>query len=224
MQSSIYSGTPWLMPADPPGIREIFCRHGRPFRFEARQIIPLGDSHNVYFIDRGIAATFIGGMGEYIRLAGIFPSGTTLGGIKAVSHPDQRMLLEARTLCPMLGYRLDTTQFRKYIGQDAQLYMALLRNYIAKDEATIEGALCNDLLPIEKRLAIMVKILFLAEGAPLSAVPRHLPCGITVTELATLVHGSRISVSRILSGWLKDGTVGKDCGGYLFSAGISARA
>lgn len=86
----VYSQSPWVLPKDPEGTEKIFTEHGWKVTFNDHEVIPFGLEKRVYFIRKGLFATLAGGAGDFSRMVGLFPAGTTLGAIRAISQPAMR--------------------------------------------------------------------------------------------------------------------------------------
>lgn len=95
----VYSQSPWVLPKDPEGTEKIFSDHGWKVTFNDHEVIPFGLEKRVYFIRKGLFATLAGGAGDFSRMVGLFPAGTTLGAIRAISQPGNEMPLMAKLCC-----------------------------------------------------------------------------------------------------------------------------
>ena len=213
----VYSQSPWVLPKDPEGTEKIFSDHGWKVTFNDHEVIPFGLEKRVYFIRKGLFATLAGGAGDFSRMVGLFPAGTTLGAIRAISQPGNEMPLMAKALLPVEALALDIPLYLRELEKDPAFLSLTKTNFILKEEAQVEGLLMNGLLTVPKRLALIILSLFKAgNGIPGDAVT-PLPGPITVTDLAALIHSNRGVVSRTLSGWAREGLISELNGRYAFT-------
>lgn len=217
---TVYSSSPWVVPPDPETTADIFRRLGRPVTLRARSLINFGSEQKVYLLQTGIAATFVGGVGSYERMAAIFTAGSTLGAVKAMTHRGIRMDLQARIYREARALQVDTSQFMRELDRDPKTCAAAAVNFVLKNEATVDGLLLNGLLKIPERLARMIPLLCRLDGAPLTDAWQPLPDCFTVTDLSTMIHSNRVTVSRVLARWAKDGLIRFEEGEWLFNSGL----
>ncbi len=220
----VYSDIPWLIPEECAALAELFREKGTPVAIRVKTVLNFGEEPKVYFVEKGLIATFSSAIGRDERLVALFSSGTAFGAEKSVRSKFNPKPLIARALLPVKAYMLDAPQFRRALEADPELYIRVMHSFLRHDDAKIEGLLMNDLLTVPERLACMIEVLFLAEKMPLSDFPRCLPKAVSVTELARLVHSSRAVVSRILSGWAAEGRITENGGVYFFTRRLTEDA
>lgn len=114
----VYSQSPWVLPKDPEGTEKIFSDHGWKVTFNDHEVIPFGLEKRVYFIRKGLFATLAGGAGDFSRMVGLFPAGTTLGAIRAISQPGNEMPLMAKALLPVEALALDIPLYLRELEKD----------------------------------------------------------------------------------------------------------
>lgn len=221
---NVYSDSPWLMPKDPEALVGLFRRLGHPVAFRARETVNFGEKQKAYLVERGLIATFAGGIGQYERLVALFGPGSVFGAEKSIKGEFSRKPLIAKALIQVEGLAIDAAQFRRELDADPALCVEALRAFIRHDDAKIEGLLINGLAPVPERLAKIIGIIFSAAGQRLDGFPRCLPKPVSVTELARMVHSDRAVVSRILSSWEKSGLIRKIDGVYRYDRRLAEAA
>lgn len=213
----VYSQSPWVLPKDPEGTEKIFLEHGWKVSFNDHEVIPFGQANRVYFIKNGLFATLAGGVGDFSRMVGLFPAGTTLGAIRAISQPGNEMPLMAKALLPVEALALDIPLYLRELSREPEFLSLTKTNFILKEEAQVEGLLMNGLLTVPKRLALMILSLFKAGNCIPADTGSPLPGSISVTDLAALIHSNRGVVSRTLSGWAREGLIFELNGRYAYT-------
>lgn len=213
----VYSQSPWLVPKAPEGVGELFRKHGKAVFFADHEEIYLGEDETVYYITSGLFATAAGGVGDFCKAVGLFPAGSVLGAVRTFTH-GSGMPLVARALFPLEALSIPAQRFVSLVENDPGLRSDLLLNFVRISESELEGLLINSLLSVPERLAMMIATLFRASGeGELGDTPRPLPGTISVTNLAGLVHTSRVVVSRTLSKWAAAGLIERSGNDYLFT-------
>lgn len=199
---SIYGDLPWLFDPAPEGIAELFA-DARTERLPARKIVPFGSTHEVFWVESGLFATYAGFRGEFRLMTGLFGPQSILGGIKALTHPGGHMELRLRTLSDTVVRAIDAVRFRNRLNEHPALRDAVLLYFLAMHERQIDGLLISQYLPLPERLALLIDTIRHALGVPESAKPTIFPIPLLASDLADMLHAERASVSRILSRWAK---------------------
>lgn len=220
--NTVYSDSPWLLPPDPASTAAIFRRLGKPVLLKARSLVNFGASNKVYLLESGIIATFAGGVGHYERMAGFFTAGCSLGAVKAMTHRGSPMSLQARVYREARALAIDSSQFMRELERDPKVFAETALNFVQKNEATMDGLFLNDLLKIPERLSRMIALLFQMDGRPLGTDCQPLPDCFTVTDLAMMIHATRVAVSQTLSRWAKEGLIQSQDGQWLFNERLPA--
>lgn len=150
-------------------------------------------------------------------MVGLFPAGTTLGAIRAISQPGNEMPLMAKALLPVEALALDIPLYLRELSREPEFLSLTKTNFILKEEAQVEGLLMNGLLTVPKRLALMILSLFKAGNCIPADTGSPLPGSISATDLAALIHSNRGVVSRTLSGWAREGLISELNGRYAYT-------
>ncbi|MCI5851739.1 MAG: Crp/Fnr family transcriptional regulator [Sutterellaceae bacterium] len=216
----VYTSTPWVVPPDDPLLCDLFREKGRLVRFQSRRVVNFGEEPTAYLVSKGLVGTFAGGTGNFERLIVFFPAGTTVGAEKSLKGSYAIKPLIARTLLPTEVLALDAPLFKRELEENPALAIAAFRSFLRHDDAKIEGLLMNATLRVQERLALVIKMLFLALGLELNRFPKRLPKSVTVTELARFTYSDRSAVSRTLAGWADKGLVSEKNGAWLFDSRI----
>ncbi len=220
MFQHIYSRSPWLIPPDSAELVRLFEQKGKPVAFSSRRSLHFGDKRYAYLIRKGLVATYAGSIGKFERLICIFQPGTVFGAEKSLKGEFATKPLIAKTLLPVEALMLDAAIFKQQVQADPALTAAVLRDFLAHDDAKIEGLLMNGLLTVPQRLALMVETIFRGSGHPLSDASRCLPLAVTVTELSRLIHCDRAVLSRTLKDLAHEGRLEIRDNRYFFDRRI----
>ena len=220
MFKHVYSDSPWLIPQDCPELVSLFMEKGRPVTFASRKIFHFGDKRYAYLIEKGLVATYAGSIGKFERLICIFQPGTVFGAEKSLKGEFSTKPLIAKTLLPVQARMLDAAAFKSELATNPELALLAMRNFLAHDDAKVEGLLMNDLLTVPQRVALMVDTLFKGAGHPLSEMKMRLPLAVTVTEFSRLIHCDRAVLSRTLKAMAGEGLLEIRGAGYFFDRNV----
>lgn len=209
----IYGDCPWLVPADIPEVIDLVRRNGTPFECRRGETMLFGTGRHVYWIEEGLVATEPLGREATARFIGLFGPQAVLGIVRAVGRGTRSMALSARALTPVRGKRLEIPMLLSFLHADPSLHVRVLENCLRKTECQIDGVIVNDLLPLNDRVLIAAAVLLRATAVrtdvPDEELIPLLP-GITVSELALLVHASREMTSRAVGEAVRAGVLVKD--------------
>ncbi len=199
----MYSSLPWVHPSDHPCVAEVFEKLARPVRLKRGTVIPIGKaSCDVFYIQRGLCATFAGGEAGHPKVLALFPAQRVLGAIKAVTEEPVNLI--ARVLVEVEALRLAPEVFRAAIFSDMELARLAMHSLLVKQESQFEGLVTNVALDAHARLKVLLRTLLAAGDRPLALGWNALPYHLTADEYASIVHLTRVSVSRIFSEWMAD--------------------
>ena len=205
-----YAPFPWAVPPAPEAAREVFMREGEPFELPRGRFLDFGRADAAWLVEDGLLATYSKNFTSAMRYVGLFGPLSVLGGTRALRNGGAPMRLAARVLSRARGRRISGERYRRLLEEPAGAER-MLRWCLSTAETQLEGMAVNDLYPVEARMRLALAALFTAAGCSpaVTELPAELPWEITVTDLAQLVHADRPLVSRILSGWQKEGLVSK---------------
>lgn len=202
----MYSSLPWVHPSDHPRVVEVFEKLASPVRFKRGAVIPVGKaSCDVLYIQRGLCATFAGGEAGHPKVLALFPAQRVMGAIKAVTEEPVNLI--ARVLVDVEALRLSPEVFRTAMFSNMELARLVMRGLLVKQESQFEGLVTNVALDAHARLKVLLRTLLAADQQPLTLGWNALPYRLTADEYASIVHLTRVSVSRIFSEWIADETM-----------------
>lgn len=203
----VFDRIPWLVPPDEADVQAFLRSEGRLRVFDVHTNYPFAAQDMVWLIDSGLVATYVGGFGRFENMAALWGPNTVLGGNRALIHGSGGLNLSARMLDMVTMYEVDGDAFRAFVEEKDERHIRVLKNYLLKHTASLEGALINDLKSVRERLALMLCVLAHASGITpgASSITLHFP--VSVQEFAGLVHSDRTVVGRILRKWEEDGVV-----------------
>lgn len=216
---SVYSPRPWLLEEASPLLAPLFANAPSEV-FEERAEHFFGAEPWVWFIEEGLVATYATSPGMQNQMTGLFGRHAVLGGFKALLHGGRMTPLVTKALLQTRARRVSAEAFRRYLETDDAVAACVLRHMLVQHEQQMEGMLLNDLLPVDVRLARIIETLYLAAGGRLSGELTPLPVPVTVLDLAEMAHADRAFVSRILSGWRRNGAFARTGRRLSFSAAI----
>lgn len=214
---SVYADCPWLVPKDLPEVIDFIRRNGMSVTFRRGEATLFGEAHYVYLIEEGLVATQPGGVGDFQRIVGLFGPDRILGLVRAVGRGRRAMPLQATALTPVRAVRLDLGLLLHFIEANPALHTRVLLNALHKTESQIDGVIINDGLPLYARVLWALEVLSLDldedESVGTAADENRLaplPAGITISEIALLVHASREMTSRAVGGAARAGIARKE--------------
>lgn len=214
-----YGHRPWLTICDAPQTGEFFKANGGAFGLARGESLDFGRGHFVFWIERGLIATFpFETMSEPVVM-GLFGPRTVLGSVMVLSRRENRMAIAARALADVSGWKLSASVFRDWALGDPERAQEFFCNCVGKTECQLEGSVANDLLTVPGRLALLFQTLL--QGAGLDwrreeSYPLELPWPLTVTDLASIVHAERSRVSAAVSRFTRAGILGREGRRMLF--------
>lgn len=210
----VFDRLPWLMPPDEADVQAFMRREGELKVFDAHTNYPFAYEDNVWLIETGMVAAYVGGYGRFQNVAALWPPNSVLGGNRALMHGPGRLNISARMLDMVTAYEVEGDAFRAFVEESDERHIRVLQNYLHKHTALLEGTLINDLMTVRERLALMICVLARVSGLNPAQGSVTLRYPVSVQEFAGLVHSERTVVGRILKKWDEDGVIRK-FGRYL---------
>lgn len=176
-----------------------------------KELLHFGEEDSVYLIEEGLLATLPIWDGEYVQVCGLFGPKTVLGSVRAIRHRHARMSIRAMAMSDARVYKMGIREYLDFLEADPELLHRVTVNALEKSECQLEGLMINDLRRIDHRLMLLFEVL-ISSAAGIDRKDRliRLPWALTVTDIASIVHAPRESVSRQLSKWQREGRVQKE--------------
>ncbi len=208
---ALYGRRPWVVPEDEESVVD-FCRQNGKLRtLKKKELLHFGEEDSVYLIDDGLLATLPVLDGEYVYVCGLFGPRTVLGSVRAIRHRHGRMSIRAVAMSDARVYKIGIHEYLDFLEADTELLHRVTVNALEKSECQLEGLMINDVRRINQRLILLFEAL-LSSADVIDRKDRwgRLPWSLTVTDLASIVHAPRESVSRQISKWQREGRLQKE--------------
>ncbi|MCG5031449.1 Crp/Fnr family transcriptional regulator [Mesosutterella sp. OilRF-GAM-744-9] len=205
----IFQSLPWVAPAVPEPIAQLYRRRGVLLNVKKRDVLKSGGEHpKCFLLLRGLCAYEIPNLvrGNASTLSLIVP-GRSMCDISAAV--DERVNVRTRAWQDSVVLAMPPGTLEEEAARSPEFGRALMHDITAKEESHIEGMAANFSLEPEMRLRVLFKVLLAAYGLPIRQEGTVLPLLLNNSQLGTIVNLTRVSVSRILAGWQREGLIEK---------------
>lgn len=202
---------PWVFPAEPQAIREIFERSGEERRYAKGVLMPHGGKDPdavVGFLTSGLAAVSALGPDGAPHIFGLIAPGRSLGDLSALNP--HRVNVVMKFLRPSTALVLPRAVFLTALRSSVERMEIYADLAILKEESALEGMLARFTLDLEERLRVLLLALISSFGELRADDWNLCPLELTVTELAHFLSADRSWVSTKLNAWVKSGDAKKD--------------
>jgi CRP-like cAMP-binding protein len=203
----VFLQKPWIYHKEPQEIVDIFYRFGTLERLKrGTSLLNGGDNGCVYYLKKGLATfSFQDKAGRSFVFA-LVPPGRVLADIDGISG--ELVNVHDSVIRPSEVLSIDRETWFKYIGSDAKLLMQVTKGIISKHESHMEAMIANYTLSLGDRLKVLYKVLITSFNEILNEWNK-LPLYLSANECAELTGATRVSISRIISAWMKQGLLKK---------------
>jgi CRP-like cAMP-binding protein len=197
---------PWICEPDAPEVVELFLKRGRKRQFDQDEVFEIGrDSSDVYLIKTGMIVLHIED-GQWFanpRAYSVYLPGRVLGAVRSITTRASR--LHARAVRRVEALSMPCSEFRAHVAANDRLHLAAAYDIISKQGTQNEGLLANLLLTPPQRLALLLQSIFAAFKMEIRTGWNRVPVDLNTEEYGSIVHTTRITVSRVFGEWKRDG-------------------
>lgn len=140
---------------------------------------------------------------ENPRAFSVFLPGRVLGAVRSISTRPSK--LHARALRDVDALALPSAEFRACVVADDRLHLAATYDIMSKQGTQNEGLLANLLLDPPARLVLLLEAIFAAFRLDIREGWNLVPLDLRTNEYGAIVHTTRVTVSRVLGKWKRQG-------------------
>lgn len=199
----VYGNLPWLVPMMPENVAVFFKENGILVYLKHGETIPFGPTQKLYFVEKGLLCSLPLHQGDNTHVCGLFSQGTLLGGVMALRSPGighlRSMSIFGRALVATRVREITLDLFTDwFLSQPFEHQRQLYQIAIAMTECQLEGVFINDRNPVYVRLLWALEVLGQC-AVRLDKDSFVIPGGITLSDIAQIVHTNREMVSRAFS-------------------------
>lgn len=206
----IFSALPYFLPPDPEPFARLFRAHGILRTVDKGELLKRGgEEQKLFFLESGLCAYYAAeALSHRPTILSVILPGRAMGDMTA--SIGNRCNVFTRAIEKSRVYVLPPGLLAAAIAQDPQLAQLEIRTVIAKEESMIEGMTANFIRPPAERIIICAKALCRIEGIPSAGGWNRLPLALSAERIGEIVNLNRVSVSRQISQWTKEGLVKRD--------------
>lgn len=161
----------------------------------------------VFLIESGLCATYVGGEIQHDSVLALFGPGSVMGGVKAVS--EERVDLKGKVLRDLEALSLAPEAYRAAMARDLEMAVLIARTIVRQQESQYEGLVTNISLAPADRLKVLLRTLIVTQTGEVKPDWNVVPFSLNNEEYAAILHTTRVTVSRVLSGWIAAGVLRK---------------
>jgi len=205
----IFRMRPWVQPAEPLPLAQIFKRLGRPASFPKGALMTHGgEDGDVGFLLSGLVAfSFIDFQGQS-RIFNLCLPERTIGDLDGVNP--SRVAVIAECLRPSTALLLNRKVWLAELRKSVELMELYADIAILKQECFLEGFVSNFTLDLSYRLRVLLLSIIMSYYPLKIDDWNPLPINLTITEISRIVAANRSWVSTKISEWERLGFMKKD--------------
>ena len=205
----VFNALPWVMPVEPPEIREIFERRGRRIECPAGKLILHGLDSGVTLIEKGVVVFSFNDLADHCQIFSLCLPGCTVGDLESL-EPKSIAAADAECIKPCTVLYVTREAWLEEIRGSVAMMEAYAKSANRKHWCVMEGMIANYTQPLEIRLRLFLYSLISSHYKIGDREWNPCPVVLTVTDIAKIVAANRSWVSRTLSAWAEQGTMKKD--------------
>lgn len=205
----VFNALPWVMPAEPPEIQEIFKRRGRRIECPAGKLILHGLDSGVTLIEKGVVVFSFNDLEDHCQIFSLCLPGCTVGDLEPL-EPNSIAAANAECIKPCTVLYVPQAAWLEEIRSSVPMMEAYAKSANRKHWCVMEGMIANYTQPLEIRLRLFLYSLISSHYKVGDREWNPCPVLLTVTDIAKIVAANRSWVSRTLSVWTEQGKMKKE--------------
>jgi len=204
----VFNQYPWIPPEEQEVVRKLYYKYGRLQRVKKNKILKCGGECNkLFYLKKGLCMYMVNYDQDKPRALAIIPPGRAMGDLTCLSGEIVNVTTVVKRDSEVLIIPPDI--LTKCMKQDFDVSQAIIKTTIAKQECFLEGMIANFTLDYEDRLRTLFKSLIISFQCPIEDFTK-VPLALNNTELGDIINSTRVTVSRILTKWQREGLARKE--------------
>lgn len=204
----VFLQTPWIHDEEPAEIKAVFYKYGTLERLKrGSDVLNGGNNGRFYYLKKGLGAFSFEDKHRRRVIFNLVLPGRVFADVDGISKEVVNVVDSVIRPSEVMSISYET--WLQHIGSNPALMLLTMKGIISKHESHMEAMIANYTLTVEERLKVFIKVLFNAYKINISEGWHKIPLVLTVSEYASLVGASRISVSRLFGSWISNGLLTK---------------
>ncbi len=201
----VFQQRPWIYPEELDEVKKLYYKYGRLSSYKKGTILKSGgESQRLFHLVDGLCAYFINYAEGRPRSFALILPGRSMADLTSITG----MKVNVTTITLRTSKVLTVPPYilLNAIKENSSLAVDVCRLAIAKQECSLEATITNFTYEPNMRLKVFMKAL-ISEYQNSVFEWNELPIIFTHEELGMMIDTTRVTVSRLLSNWEKEGLV-----------------